>query len=81
MANAKIKESYIKCGHCGMKFRSPIFFADTDSFETATMMGNQAQCPQCGRMIHCNKENMSYVLADDEEPGGFVGYDFPDNKA
>ncbi len=76
---AKIKESYIQCGHCGTKFRSPIFFGDTDSFDTATTAGNTAQCPKCHKVIHCNRENMSYLLADDS--GGFFGTDFPDNKA
>lgn len=76
---AKIKESFIKCGNCGTRFPSPIFFADTRAFETATMSGNKAQCPKCRQMIHCNKENMSYALAD--EVGGFVGDDFSSNKA
>ncbi len=75
---AKIKESYIQCGHCGTKFTSPIFIGDTDSFESATMAGNRAQCPNCRKMIHCNKENMSYLL--DDERGGFVGTDFSDNQ-
>ena len=75
---AKIKESHIKCGNCDTRFRSPIFFENTEAFETATMVGNVAQCPKCGQMINCNKENMSYVLDDDS--GGFVGGGFGDNK-
>ncbi len=79
--NKKIKESYITCGYCGTKFQSPIFFGDTDSFDSAITAGNTAQCPNknCRKMIHCNRKNMSYLLAD--EPGGFVGDDFSDNKA
>ncbi len=78
---AKIKESFIKCGHCGTKFRSPIHFGDTESFDSATLSNNTAQCPnpKCRKTIHCNKENMSYVLADGS--GGFVGNDRDSNKA
>lgn len=73
---AKIKESHVQCPHCGTKFPSPIFIADTESFDTAILAGNRAQCPNpnCGKMINCNKENMSYLLAD--ETGGFVGKEF-----
>ena len=76
---AKIKASHIKCGFCGTKFRSPVFLGDTETFTSATMLGNTAQCPDCGRMIHCNSENMSYVLEDGT--GGLVGNDYPDNRA
>lgn len=75
---AAIKESFIKCGHCGTRFNSPIFLGDTETFESAMTWGNKAQCPNCKEMIHCNKENMSYVLAD--ESGGSVGDDFGGNK-
>jgi len=71
---ADIKESHIKCGHCGHRFNSPIFFGNTETFETATTSGNTAQCPSCNKMINCNKSNMSYVLADDT--GGAVSNDF-----
>lgn len=70
---ATIKVSYIKCS-CGHRFASPFHFGDTESFDSATMMGNTAQCPKCSRMIACNKENMSFELAADE--GGFVGDKF-----
>jgi len=75
---AKIKASHIKCGVCGTKFRSPISLGDTEAFQSATLVGNTASCPDCGRMIHCNSENMSYVLADDT--GGLVGNDYIDNR-
>jgi uncharacterized C2H2 Zn-finger protein len=73
-AQQKIKESHLKCGHCGNRFRSPIFFGNVRTFETATTAGNTAQCPKCGKMISCNKDNMSYVLED--ESGGLVGDNF-----
>lgn len=75
---AAIKESYIKCGHCGNRFRSPIFFGDTETFDSALTAGNSAQCSGCGNMIRCDKSNMSYVLADDS--GGGVGDDFDNNR-
>jgi hypothetical protein len=77
---AKIKESFITCGYCRTKFGSPIFFASTESFESAIMSGNRAQCanPACGKMINCNSENMSYTLEGGS--GGFMGSDFSDNK-
>jgi DNA-directed RNA polymerase subunit M/transcription elongation factor TFIIS len=71
---AAIKESFIKCNACGNRFRSPIFFGHTAAFDSATTSGNKAQCPKCGTMINCNKDNMSYVLADDS--GGAVGGGF-----
>lgn len=76
---ARIKESFVQCGRCKTKFRSPIFFADTDTFETATTSGNITQCPSCNALISCNKDNMSYTLADSS--GGFVGENFPDNDS
>lgn len=72
--NPKIKSCYLKCPHCGHRQSSPIQFGDVRSFETGLAMGNKSQCRQCGKMIDCNKANMSYVLADDS--GGSVGPDF-----
>jgi hypothetical protein len=67
----EVKELQIKCLNCNQWFNSPIFFADFDSFDTSTMIGNQAQCPHCGRMTGCNKENMRVRAKD----AGFVGDD------
>jgi len=76
---AKIKSASIKCGHCGDKFPSPIFLGDTETFDSATVSGNIAQCPKCGGVVNCNRENMSYELAD--TTGGFVGDERDHNKA
>jgi hypothetical protein len=62
-------EISIRCLHCQKKFRSPIWFGDSNSFDTATLFGNQAQCPNCKRMTGCNKDNF-YALFED---GGFLG--------
>jgi DNA-directed RNA polymerase subunit RPC12/RpoP len=66
---AKVKELQIRCSHCKAWFRSPIMFGGTDSFDTSTLIGNQVQCPACGKMTGCNKENMRVHF----EGGGFVG--------
>jgi hypothetical protein len=78
---AKIKSVSLKCGHCGTHQPCAIFCGDTQVFDTLTAAGNIQQCrnPKCRQMIHCNKENMSYVLADGS--GGSVGEDFGGNKA
>lgn len=72
----RIKECIIKCPECGTKFNSPIFFGDVATFEAALTMGNITQCinPSCRVLIDCNRENMTYRLAD--ESGGFVGEKF-----
>jgi predicted RNA-binding Zn-ribbon protein involved in translation (DUF1610 family) len=74
---AAIKESFVKCPQCGNRFRAPIAFRDTEMFESALTWGNRVKCGSCGTMIDCNKDNMSYVLADDS--GGSVGGKFGEN--
>jgi hypothetical protein len=63
--NAKIKEIAIICANraCREAFSSPIFFGDVQSFESSLTWGNKAQCPRCGQLTDCNKENMFYTLA------------------
>ena len=75
---AAIKDVKIKCGHCGSVFRAGIQFGDTESMESAITSGNTQQCPSCGQMVHCNKENMAYTLLD--KFGGHVPNDFINNK-
>jgi hypothetical protein len=72
----QIKEIWLKCPYCGTRTRSPIFFSTTEAFESSTVFGSMNQCPSsgCHKMYPCNKENVSYTLADDA--GGFVGEDF-----
>ena len=67
----KINEVQIKCikKGCGSWFKSPISFGDSQSFETTMMSGNTVQCPKCGTMTPCNKENMRVRGAN----SGFVG--------
>jgi DNA-directed RNA polymerase subunit RPC12/RpoP len=68
---SQVNQVEIRCLNCGLWFPSPIYFGDSDSFDTSTLIGNQAQCPHCGRMTGCNKENMRVY----HQKGGFVGKD------
>ena len=61
----------IKCLHCDQWLGSPIQFGDADSFFTSTLVGNQVQCPKCGKMTGCNKANMRFRTGDE----GFLGKD------
>lgn len=73
MSKDTVKTIEIKCLNqkCGHWFKSPIFFGNLGTFDTAYMSGNLVQCPYCGKMTPCNKENMR-VRAD---KGGFKGKD------
>lgn len=68
---SKTKTVEIKCLQCNSWFDSPIFFGDSEIMETCTMIGNSAQCPKCGKMTNCNKENIRLRA----EKGGFLGND------
>jgi len=68
---SKTKTLEIRCLHCDTWFNSPIFFGELETLETCTMTGNLAQCPSCGKMTNCNKENMRLRA----EKGGFLGND------
>ena len=67
----KVKTLEIRCTDCGTWFASPIFFGEMESFDTSTMIGNTVQCPNCNKMVSCNKENMRVR----SENGGFSGID------
>ncbi len=57
-------ETFVVCQNCKKIFKSPIAFGDRKSFESATLLGNTVSCPNCGRMVPCNKENM--IFKDDK---------------
>ena len=59
----------IRCLHCQTWFPSPIWFDDSESFDTSILFANQAQCPHCKKMTGCNKENFLARFKD----GGFLG--------
>lgn len=50
----------IKCNHCKRQFRSPMQFKAARPFFTSTLVGNEVQCRECGKMTRCNKENMYF---------------------
>ena len=66
---SKTKSIEIRCQHCREWFPSPIFFADSQSFDTSSLFNNLAQCPHCGRMTGCDKDNFRARFED----GGFKG--------
>ncbi len=66
-----VKEIHIRCLHCGSWFRSPISIKNLETFDSAMLIGNKVQCPNCKKMTGCNKENMR-VRAQN---AGFVGDD------
>ena len=63
----------VRCSNpeCRAWFPSPIVFGGTEGFGTSTMVGNTVQCPYCGHMVACNKENMRARYEGGS--GGFVG--------
>jgi DNA-directed RNA polymerase subunit RPC12/RpoP len=53
-------QTLVVCEKCSAIFPSPIAFLDRGSYETATLSGNMVNCPKCGSMVPCNKENMIF---------------------
>jgi len=49
---------YYKCKICGEEHPSPIAFGDKASFDTATLKGNNLQCPETGKFAIYDKEDM-----------------------
>ena len=67
-----ITEITCRCLHCKKWFPSPISIGgDIANFDTSMIFSNITDCPHCGKMTGCNKENFR-VRADD---GGFLGSD------
>ncbi len=54
-------KTLVICEQCGKKFPSPIAFGDRKSFETSTLTGNTVNCPNCGAIVPCDKENMIFI--------------------
>jgi len=69
--NAETESITVKCLHCAGKFPSPIFMSPYGSFDSSSLMFNSVQCPRCGKMTGCDKENFVARF----EGGGFVGND------
>lgn len=68
-----IERLEVQCGNCKRFFPSPIQMGDSSTFDSSTLIGNRFQCPACGAMSSCNKENMRWSQSVGR--GGFVGGD------
>jgi len=53
-------KTLVVCPQCKEIFNSPIAFGNRKSFETSKLEGNTVNCPKCGKIIPCNKENMIF---------------------
>ncbi len=68
----------IDCATCKAAIRSPIRFDWKVPFDSSTLLGNELQCPSCGKTTACNRENMRVVFVDDSgRRSGHVGSDVP----
>lgn len=53
-------KTLVVCPACKEIFNSPIAFGDRKSFESSKLKGNVVNCPKCGSIVSCNKENMIF---------------------
>lgn len=67
--NEEVTGIDVRCLNCRDWSPSPIFISPFTTFETAGLAGNRFQCPHCGKMSDCNKENFRVRFAG----GGFRG--------
>ena len=65
----ELKELHIRCLNCNEWTKLPILFSEFASLVISKMEGKQVECPNCGKMTGCNKENMQFRAKDT----GFVG--------
>jgi len=66
---AKTTEIKVRCLNCEKWFDSAIWISERSGFDSATLTGNLQQCPHCGKLTGCNKENFKARFED----GGFLG--------
>ncbi|KKF38835.1 hypothetical protein EYY83_01580 [Hafnia alvei] len=69
--NSKTVSITVRCQHCNYKFKSGIWINNRKSFEGSNFFNNLQNCPACGEMTACNKENFIARFED----GGFIGKD------
>ena len=53
-------KTLVVCSECGHKFPSPIAFGSKQAFESSSLSENVTNCPECGAVVPCNKENMIF---------------------
>jgi hypothetical protein len=68
---SKTTDIQVRCLYCKTWFKSAIWIGDRAGFEGSHLFGNQQQCPKCGKMTPCNKENFKARFED----GGSIGVD------
>jgi hypothetical protein len=61
---SKTIEISIRCLHCRQWFKSPIWFGDSESFDTSTLLQNVTPCPHCKKMTGCDKKNFRARFED-----------------
>ena len=59
---------FIKCNDCHQIFQSRLYLGTRETYLTSTLAENRIECPKCGRMTDCNKENMTF----NDGEGGIV---------
>lgn len=69
--NEDVESIDVRCLKCREWFPSPIFITPWNSFSESQIVGNIAQCPHCGKMTPCDKENYRVRFKN----GGFLGSD------
>lgn len=68
-----LKRVEMQCIACKSWFPSPIQMGSMEALLSTFTAGNITNCPSCGRMVPCNKENMRVTRSDGK--GGWVGDD------
>ena len=63
MGNVKCE---VQCEHCKEWFPSAIYLGSEQAFSSTITEGNLQNCPCCGKMTGCNKDNMRFDGRDDE---------------
>ncbi len=70
MSPASIAE--IRCLNCGAWFPTPFSFESEEAFYTSSLVGNEVDCPACGKATGCNKDN---IRVRSPGSGGYLGND------
>ena len=67
-------ETKVRCKHCAGWIPSFITFESIEAFNSASLHGNNMQCPSCGKMTRCDKKNMKAHWVDEDGEGGEGGF-------
>ena len=75
----KIKNLKLKCGHCGAFQHSQVIIGTDVALEKMVVSNAVQQCHACGKDMQWDRARITYEFEDGS--GGWMGADFPDNKA